>query len=236
MQKKGRVIIMKILQVSKLTKTYRQGNETIYAVKDAAISISEGQFIVITGTSDSGKSTLLNLCAGMLKPTGGTIHFCGQDVAALSYDVLAAYRRESIGMVFQSFDLLPMMTVRENILLPSILAGRTPDEQRFDELVEILGIGDRLEHFPSELSGGQAQRTAIARSLINTPKLLFADEPTGNLDAATAHEILGLLLKVNRSGVAMMLVTHDLSIRDRILKEAPDPQLFNMENGTLSRI
>lgn len=140
------------------------------------------------------------------------------------------------GMIFQSFDLLPIMTVRENIMLPAILTNRTPDEHNFSELVETLGLSDRLEHFPNELSGGQVQRCAIARALINNPRLLFADEPTGNLDSITANEIIDLLLKINSRGVAIILITHDLAIHDRIMKEAANPVFYKIDCGELTRV
>lgn len=225
-----------ILKAEQLIKVYRQGEESIYAVDHASIAIEEGQFAVITGQSGSGKSTFLNLCAGMLKPTSGKVIFQDQTVTEMDYDQLSAYHREGIGMVFQSFDLLSIMTVRENIMLPAILSHRTPEKHHFDEIVETLGIADRLDHFPNELSGGQAQRTAIARALINHPKLILADEPTGNLDPGTANEIISLLLRVNASGVACMLVTHDRAIRDRVLNEAKNAAAYHMENGMMKRM
>lgn len=225
---------MTLLKCEQLIKIYLQGETSIYAANNINMVVNAGDFTVITGKSGSGKSTLLNLCAGMLKPTSGNIYFENENITSWGYNRLAKYHREQTGMIFQNFDLLPIMTVRENIMLPSILSKRIPDKRHFDELVETLGLSDRLDHFPNELSGGQIQRTAIARSLINYPKILFADEPTGNLDSNTANEIIDLLLKINSSGVSIMLITHDMIIRERIMKEALKPVCYHIDNGTLS--
>lgn len=227
---------MILIKTEQLTKIYIQGDSSIYAADNVNFTMHDGEFTVITGKSGSGKSTFLNLCSGMLKPTSGKIYYKDKNVTNMNFDELAMYHREDIGMVFQNFDLLPIMTVRENIMLPSILSNHAPEKKHFDELVEKLGISDRLDHFPNELSGGQIQRTAIARALINYPNVIFADEPTGNLDANTAKDIVDLLLNINRSGVAIMLITHDYSIRDRIASEASVSAVYNMENGTLKHI
>lgn len=225
---------MTFLKCEHVTKVYKQGETSVYAANGINMTVEPGNFTVITGKSGSGKSTILNICAGMLKPTSGNVYFEDENITLWGYDRLAKYHREQIGMIFQDFDLLPIMTVRENIMLPSILSNRKPDKHHFDELVETLGLTERLEHFPNELSGGQIQRTAIARALINHPKIIFADEPTGNLDSNTACEIVDLLLKINSTGVAVMLITHDSSICSRVLSEASAPVFYHIENGLLS--
>ena len=226
---------MPVLKAMELVKAYRQGDATIYAVNNANAVVEAGDFVVLTGASGSGKSTFLNLCAGILKPTAGKIFIDGADIASMKFDELAVVHRCKTGIVFQNYDLLSMMTVRENIMLPSILDKRRVDRHHFNELAEMLGLEDRLDHFPDELSGGQQQRVAIARALINYPAILFADEPTGNLDADSAEEILNLFLQINRSGTTVMLITHDMGIRDRILAEAPHPVWLHMENGEMRR-
>lgn len=226
---------MPVLKTMELVKSYRQGDATIYAVNNANVVVEAGDFVVLTGASGSGKSTFLNLCAGILKPTAGKIFIDGVDIASLKFDELAAVHRCKTGIVFQNYDLLPMMTVRENIMLPSILDKRKVDQHHFSELAEMLGLEDRLNHFPDELSGGQQQRVAIARALMNYPAILFADEPTGNLDADSAREILDIFLKINENRSTVLLITHDMGIRDRILTEAPHPVWFHMENGELRR-
>lgn len=226
---------MALLKCESLTKVYVQGEDSIYAANNVNMTVNAGDFAVITGKSGSGKSTVLNLCAGMLKPTGGRVLFDGEDITLWDYDRLARYHREQTGMIFQSFDLLQIMTVRENIMLPAILSNRTPDKRHFEELTETLGLTERLDHFPSELSGGQIQRVAIARALINYPKMIFADEPTGNLDSMNAGEIIDLLLKINSGGTAVMLITHDGTIKERVEKEAASPLLYRIENGCLKK-
>jgi len=203
---------MAILKVLKLLKTFKQGENHIYAVHDIDFIVQKGQFIAITGASGSGKSTFLHLCAGMEKPSGGNIFIDGIDITKADSDSLADIRRNKIGFVFQQFNLLSMMTVRENIIIPSLLNNKKPDKDYFNEIVKTLGISDRLDHLPSELSGGQIQRTAIARALINKPSIIFADEPTGNLDKATSDEIINLFKLLNKQGMTIIMVTHDLNI------------------------
>lgn len=226
---------MSVIKAEQLTKVYRQGDSSVYAVNNANVTIDEADFAVITGKSGSGKSTFLNMCAGMLNPTSGKVIFDGKTVSEMSYDELAVYHREKIGMIFQTFELIPIMTVRENIMLTSVFSKRVPDKHCFNEIVETLGISDRLEHFPDELSGGQAQRVAIARALMNRPKIIFADEPTGNLDPKTANEIITLLLDINRTGVACLLVTHDMSLSQRIIEEADHPVSYHFDNGIIRK-
>ncbi len=206
---------MSILRTVELTKSYRQGSDTIYAVKNVTFSVEEGEFAVIIGPSGSGKSTLLHLCAGLAAPTSGKIILDGTELAARTPDELADIRRQKTGIVFQHFNLMPNLTARENIIIPCLIDNKQPNVRELSELAEILGIADRLGHLPSELSGGQMQRVAIARALINHPAVLFADEPTGNLDKATSAEIMNLLETLHKRGQTILLVTHDMDIASR---------------------
>ena len=201
-----------VLKTSNLLKTYKQGTNLIYAVNKVDFIVQKGQFIAITGASGSGKSTLLNLCAGIDKPSGGSVFIDDIDISRINSDELADIRRNKIGIVFQQFNLLSMMTVRENIIIPNLLNNSKPDKYYFEEIVETLGIADRLDHLPGELSGGQIQRTAIARALINKPSIIFADEPTGNLDKITSEEIINLFCKLHKQGNTIIMVTHDMEI------------------------
>ncbi|HHX54253.1 MAG TPA: ABC transporter ATP-binding protein [Clostridiales bacterium] len=203
---------MKALKTEGLTKIYRQGDETIYAVRDADFELADGEMAAIKGASGSGKSTLLHLLAGLDRPSHGKIFLRDKDIASLDSKALAEIRRREIGFVYQQFNLVDIFTARENIVLPSLLDDKKPDEKWFDELTEMLGIRDRLEHLPSELSGGQLQRVAIARALINRPAVLLADEPTGSLDRETAQEIISLFLRLHLIGTTIAIVTHDEKI------------------------
>jgi putative ABC transport system ATP-binding protein len=203
----------------------------VTAVNRATFRIYEGEFVAIIGASGSGKSTLLHICAGLDTPNSGKIKIRGTDITTLSPDKLAEYRGRHMGMIFQNHNLIPQLTALENILVPTLMINK-PEfayEENLKKLVETLDISDRLHHLPSELSGGQQQRVAIARALINLPLIIFADEPTGNLDRANADEVLELLLKTQKvMGQTLIMVTHDMSIAskaDRILK---------MDNGILS--
>lgn len=218
-----------VLQVRELRKTYFQGDTHIHAVRDAYLKVQPGEFVAITGSSGSGKSTLLHMMAGMDRPTSGRVYIRKTDLYALRDRESAAFRSKRIGFIFQSFNLLPVLTARENILMPCLIAGRPVDAAYFDELVTLLGIADRLHHLPSELSGGQQQRVAAARALINQPELLFADEPTGNLDAASADELIALLLDTRQKlQQTLVLVTHNPA-----LAALADRQL-TMTDGTLT--
>ena len=213
-----------ILEATDVVRQYHQSDEVITAVNHASMKVYEGEFIAIVGASGSGKSTLLHLLAGMDRPQAGHIIIRGQDITAMSADELGRFRGNFIGMVFQSHNLIPQFTALENILIPTLMCNKegASYEEMFKKLVVSLGIEDRLHHLPSELSGGQQQRVAIARALINMPHILFADEPTGNLDRANADEVLRLLLDMRAlTGCALVMVTHDLSIAaraDRVLK------------------
>ncbi len=219
-----------ILEATDVVRQYRQSDEVITAVNRASMKVYEGEFIAIVGASGSGKSTLLHLLAGMDQPNAGKIVIRGQEITAMSADELGRFRGNYIGMVFQSHNLVPQLTALENILIPTLMCGKkdTAYEEIFKKLVASLGIADRLHHLPSELSGGQQQRVAIARALINMPHIVFADEPTGNLDRANADEVLELLLETKELiGQTLIMVTHDMSIADRA------DRMYRMEDGRL---
>ena len=220
-----------VLEVTDVIKQYKQYDTTVTAVNRASFSVYEGEFIAIIGSSGSGKSTLLHLCAGLDKPNAGNIKIRGTDITKLSPDELSLYRGKHMGMIFQNHNLIPQFTALENILVPTVMVNKHEFayEETLRKLVETLDIGNRLHHLPSELSGGQQQRVAIARALINMPLILFADEPTGNLDRANADEVLSLLLKTQKvMGQTLIMVTHDMSIAMQA------DRVFKMENGILS--
>ncbi len=219
-----------LLEATDVVRQYRQSDEVITAVNRATMKVYEGEFIAIVGASGSGKSTLLHLLAGMDRPKAGKIVIRGQDLTAMSVDELGRFRGNYVGMVFQSHNLIPQLTALENILIPTLMCGKkdTAYEEIFKKLVASLGIADRLHHLPSELSGGQQQRVAIARALINMPHIVFADEPTGNLDRANADEVLELLLETKKlMGQTLIMVTHDMSIAERA------DRMYRMDDGHL---
>lgn len=220
---------MAVLKTLQLKKTYKQGENFIHAVDDVDFIVQKGEFIAITGASGSGKSTFLHLCAGIDKPTGGSVIIDDTDITKADSEKFAEIRRNKIGVVFQQFNLLSMMTVRENIIIPNLLNDKKPDRKYFDEIVEMLQISDRLDHLPSELSGGQIQRAAIARSLINKPSIIFADEPTGNLDKATSDEIISLFKMIHSQGNTIIMVTHDISIANQA------DCIYKMSDGKLAQ-
>ncbi|MDW8337756.1 MAG: ABC transporter ATP-binding protein [Thermoleophilia bacterium] len=193
-----------------VTRRYGAGETAVDALRGVSVDIAPGRATAVMGPSGSGKSTLMHILAGLDKPTSGTVTVAGRELTALGDEELTKLRREHVGFVFQFFNLLPMLTARENILLPLAIAGRKPDGEWLAQLVADVGLADRLDHRPSELSGGQQQRVAIARALVTRPTVLFADEPTGNLDSATGHEILELLRRsVEEYGQTVVMVTHD---------------------------
>jgi putative ABC transport system ATP-binding protein len=205
----GRIVAA---QVTGLTKVYGRGDTAVHALAGVDLSVEHGRFTAIMGRSGSGKSTLMHCLAGLDTVTGGTVEVGGVELSGLSDRQLTQFRREHVGFVFQSYNLLPMLTAKQNILLPLDLAGREPDWPWFDRLVDVLGIGDRLTHRPSQLSGGQQQRVAIARGLVPRPDILFADEPTGNLDSRSSDEVLAFLrTSVRELGQTVVMVTHEPS-------------------------
>jgi putative ABC transport system ATP-binding protein len=207
-----------LIQAEHVSREYHLGETVIHAVRDLSLEIFGGEFLALLGSSGSGKSTLLNLMAGLDRPSSGAIHVRGQDLAALDSPGLARYRRETVGMVFQSFNLLPRMTLEENVELPLRLAeiDRAERAQRVAQALDRVGLGARRRHRPSELSGGEQQRGALARALVNQPAILFADEPTGNLDSATGEQILLLLREIQDTlGMTIIMVTHERPLAER---------------------
>ncbi len=193
-----------------LEKTYRSGDRSLTVLRDVNLRLVEGDFLAILGPSGSGKTTLLGLLAGLDTPSKGSVHLAGTDMGPLSEDERARFRRETVGFVFQSFQLIPSLTACENVQVPLELRGESGARARAAELLERVGLGKRLDHYPTQLSGGEQQRVALARAFVNEPRILFADEPTGNLDAATGEAIIGLMEELNRErGTTLVLVTHD---------------------------
>jgi putative ABC transport system ATP-binding protein len=210
------------IQVSGVVKTYPLGAGEFTAIDDLNLDIAHGEFVAIVGRSGSGKTTLLNLLAGIDRPTSGTIHAAGADLGSLSEDGLAAWRARNVGLVFQFFQLLPTLTVIENVLLPMDFAEMIPVAERRDraqQLLERVGIGSQADKLPATLSGGQQQRAAIARALANDPPLLLADEPTGNLDSVTASAVLALFGDLNTEGRTIVVVSHETDIRSIVRRQ-----------------
>ena len=205
---------MPLLEVRELCRAFRQGDVEIHAVDHVSFSVERGDMLAIVGKSGSGKTTLLNLVGCIDEPSAGRVLLDGVDIHSLSDKESAKLRRQKIGYIYQDFKLLPILTAKENILLPVMLDGGKLPTSRVQTLAKRLGIVDRLEHLPSQLSGGQQQKVAIARALINQPSILLADEPTGNLDKASAQEIMDLLLDLNQAGHTIILVTHDEGFAD----------------------
>ncbi len=212
---------MKILNVENLVKTYGNGENIVHAVDHVSFSVEKGEFVAIVGASGSGKSTLMHMIGGVDIPTGGHIFVDGQEITGMNAEKLAIFRRRQIGVVYQFYNLIPILTAEENITLPIDLDGRKTDEKRLDELLKTLGIEDKRHSLPNQLSGGQQQRVSIARALITEPALLLADEPTGNLDSKATEDIVGLLKMSNKNfGQTVIMITHNLEIAaqaDRIL-------------------
>lgn len=210
-----------IVKAENLVKTYGSGDTSVKALDDVSLTVEKGEFLAVVGQSGSGKSTLLHILGAMDTPTSGKLIVNGEDVFAMKEAQLAQYRRRNIGFVFQFFNLLPVMTAKENILVPLSLDGRKADEEFLSDIAETMGISDRLAHYPHQLSGGQQQRVAIARALVTKPSVILADEPTGNLDSASGKEILSLLqASIKKYGQTLVLITHDSSIAasaDRII-------------------
>ncbi len=211
-----------VLRVEALTKTFPSGGRTLTVIDDVHFEVQEGDTCAIVGPSGSGKTTLLGLCAGLDQPTSGDVELCGRDLTPLDEDERAEVRNRNVGFVFQTFRLLPTLTAVENVMVPAELRGSADPRTRAADLLDEVGLGDRLDHYPSQLSGGEQQRVAMARAFINKPRVLFADEPTGNLDAETAGRIEDLLFDLNETaGTTLVLVTHDEELAaqtERILR------------------
>jgi putative ABC transport system ATP-binding protein len=202
-----------VLKVSQLTKSYQSGSRTLTVLRDVTFELAEGETCAIVGPSGSGKTTLLGLCAGLDRATSGAVRLCGIDLGPLSEDKRAEVRNQYVGFIFQSFQLVPTLTALENVMVPAELRGAGHVRDRARELLDQVGLGDRTDHYPTQLSGGEQQRVAIARAFINRPAILFADEPTGNLDAETGALIEELLFDLNRTaGTALVVVTHNLDL------------------------
>lgn len=213
---------MEILKVEHLVKQYGKGDNAVLAVNDISFSVEQGEFVAIVGSSGSGKSTLLHLLGGVDRPTSGKVYIQGEDIYSLNSDKIAIFRRRQVGLIYQFYNLIPILNVKENITLPCELDGRTPDKKELCDLINTLGLKDRVSHLPNQLSGGQQQRVSIGRALINHPAILLADEPTGNLDSRSSDEIVELLKLSNQKyNQTIVMIIHNLEIAkiaDRILR------------------
>jgi putative ABC transport system ATP-binding protein len=216
-----RVVTDAVVRARDLTRRYGKGDATVDALRGVTVEFERGRLTAVMGPSGSGKSTLMHLLAGLDRPTGGSVEIDGIEITRLKDRQLTKFRRDKVGFIFQSFNLLPMLSAAENLALPLTIAGRSPDRRFLATLVDRIGLGDRLDHRPAELSGGQQQRVAVARALVSRPAVLFADEPTGNLDSSTGREVLSLLRgSVDELGQTIVIVTHDpgaASVADRVL-------------------
>ena len=221
---------MEILKVENLTKSYGKGEAKVDAIKNINLSINKGEFVAIVGPSGSGKSTLLHLLGGVDKPTSGKVCINDVDIYNLKENDLSIFRRRNVGLIYQFYNLIPVLSVKENILLPAELDNRKIDKDYLDDLLKTLGLKERANHLPNELSGGQQQRTSIGRALINRPSIVLADEPTGNLDSKNSKEVLELLkLSVRKYNQTLIMITHDPSIAlqaDRVI---------TIEDGTIKQ-
>lgn len=221
---------MEILKVENLTKSYGKGEAKVDAIKNINLSINKGEFVAIVGPSGSGKSTLLHLLGGVDKPTSGKVYINYVDIYNLKEKDLSIFRRRNVGLIYQFYNLIPVLSVKENILLPAELDNRKIDKDYLDDLLKTLGLKERANHLPNELSGGQQQRTSIGRALINRPSIVLADEPTGNLDSKNSKEVLELLkLSVRKYNQTLIMITHDPSIAlqaDRVI---------TIEDGTIKQ-
>ena len=202
---------MEILKVQSLSKVYGSGDASVKALDDVSLSVEKGEFVAIVGASGSGKSTLLHIAGGVDTPTSGKVFVDGTDIYALDETKLAIFRRRQVGLIYQFYNLIPVLDVEENITLPLLLDGRTPEKAQLEDLLNLLGLADRRHHLPNQLSGGQQQRVSIGRALISSPALMLADEPTGNLDSKNSADIMALLRMSNRKyGQTLILITHDM--------------------------
>lgn len=207
---------MELLRTENLTKKYGEDEALVTALDQVTLSVEKGEFVSVMGTSGSGKSTLLNLIGGLDNPTEGRVLYHGSNIFDMSDRELSRFRLKTIGFIFQAYNLIPELTVRENILLPVEIAREKPDEERLGKIVESLELSDRLEHLPGQISGGQQQRAAIARALINRPEILLCDEPTGNLDQKSGENVMQLLQMLNREyGITILMITHDPKLAEQ---------------------
>lgn len=221
---------MKILEIQNLSKTYGKGDIMVRALDNVSFSVEKGEFVAIVGPSGSGKSTLLHILGGVDTATSGTVIIDKTDISTLDETALAIFRRRQIGLIYQFYNLIPILTVEENLTLPLLLDGRKPDKARVNDIIQKLGLSNRLNHLPNQLSGGQQQRVAIGRALINNPALLLADEPTGNLDSENSREIISLLRKFNKEfNQTVIMITHD----ERIALSAD--RVIAIEDGRIAR-
>ena len=223
---------MDILKVENLTKVYGAGENEVRALDNVSFSIKKGEFVAIVGPSGSGKSTLLHILGGVDSPTSGKVYMDGQDVYSQNEEQLAIFRRRYVGLIYQFYNLIPVLNVVENMTLPVLMDGRKVNEERLNELIDILGLKDRLKNLPNQLSGGQQQRVSIGRALMNAPAVVLADEPTGNLDSRNSQEIISLLKESNRKyEQTLIVITHDENIAlqaDRII-EVSDGKIIRDE-------
>src|SRR5690606_3070700 len=219
--KNGECQLMTILQVKDLVKTYGKDNTTVMALNGVSVSVEKGQFVAVVGASGSGKSTLMHLIGGVDRPTSGSVVVDGVEIFKLNESELAIFRRRKIGIIYQFYNLIPTLTVQENIMLSCLLDNRKPDPDKLRTILETIGLTDRAKHLPNELSGGQQQRVAVGRALINNPALILADEPTGNLDSKSSREVIDLLKRSNQQyNQTLLVITHDEKIArqaDRVI-------------------
>ena len=221
---------MEVLQAKNLKKIYGSGNNAVHALDGVDLSVKKGEFVAIVGTSGSGKSTLLHMLGGLDRPTSGTVMVDGQDIFSLKEEALTIFRRRKIGFVFQAYNLVPVLNVYENIVLPIELDGGKVNKDFVQQIVQTLGLDDRLDALPNQLSGGQQQRVAIARALAAAPAIILADEPTGNLDGKSGREVLTLLRQVSHElGITLVLVTHDLNVAEQAKRT------IQLEDGQIAR-
>ena len=221
---------MNILEIRNLCKVYGKGETRVDALKDVSFDVEQGEFVAIVGPSGSGKSTLLHILGGVDVPSSGVVNIAGTDIGKLDETKLAIFRRRNIGLIYQFYNLIPILNVEENMTLPILLDGKKPDKELLKNLVEKLGLKDRLSHLPNQLSGGQQQRVSIGRALMNNPALLLADEPTGNLDSENSREIISLLRKFNKeNNQTVIIITHD----EKIALSAD--RVITIEDGRITR-
>ena len=220
---------MNAVTVKNLTKVFRQGDEDVYAVDHVSFTVAPGEMVAIVGQSGSGKTTLLNLIGGIEHPTSGSVEVGGVDICSADDETLSGIRRRKLGYIFQDFNLIPILTAEENIIMPLLLDDKKPDKTKLRELSGFLGIENRLKHLPSELSGGQRQRVAIARALINNPQMIIADEPTGNLDSKNSQDVIALLTQASRRyQQTILMITHNKDLTASV------DRVFRVSDGVLT--